>query len=896
MTEHDQSVDALAYNYRLARTVVPEHYELLLMPDLDKANFVGRVKIDVDVLESTQEIVLNSADLGIYEVSLTSQDGTSLPCIIRLDSKRERLHVKVNGSIGKGKWQIALAFRGILNDKLKGFYRSQYKDENGTQHVIACTQFEAADARRAFPCFDEPDFKATFKVSLIVEHSLGVVSNGLAIKQMPLNALEAKQYFPFQLHDMLVDNQALKLIEFATTMKMSTYLVAFVIGRLQKTEPICVNGVDITAWCVPGKEHLTKFALRSACFAICYFERYFGLPYPGGRKLDLLAIPDFASGAMENLACITFREARLLVDENKASAGELESIAEVVMHEIAHMWFGDLVTMHWWHGLWLNEAFATFMEFKCADAFMPNWQLWNRVACTERVPAMRVDALFATRPIEFEVREPEEADAMFDYITYEKGGGVLRMLEQYLGEDIFQKGIALYMARHAYDNTDTNDLWNALEESSGLSVRQIMNNWIMEPGFPLVTVAAEASSIHFHQTPFKYLSYGNIDSDSKSTIWQIPVMLCAKTAQGIVEKKFLLSEENASVYIGENIEWVIVNAGGHGFYRVLYDDSLLSKLTDNRVELSVIERTNIISDMWAGLLAGIRLGNFNDQVFLEMLKLFSDETDPNVWAQIFDALRTIKRTLPKSHRPAFEQYVCQLLRPLHEKLGWHTCNNESEPESVQMRELRASVIRGLAILGGDVQVQEKANSIYADKNAFQNLDGDVCTAILSIVAYRGSKAQYDEFAALAQAPDLPPQERQRYLRALSEFNDLELLQRTLVSCIDPNAIRTQDAPMVIARTMMNEVSRNVTWDFIKNNWQAIVSLYPPSRIVYMCEAVVELATPELESEVRAFFLENPIHGGDKAIAQTLELLQVAILFKQRYEESLMVQFSLSKSA
>src|SRR5580704_16433357 len=451
--------------FRLPRTVEPLVYRLTLAPDLDAATFTGTAEVDVVVHEATDELVVNAIELAIDDVTLTTATGETIDATVALDEATERAMFGLATPVPPGPATLRCSFTGTLNDKLRGFYRSTFTDDAGVTHTIATTQMESTDARRAFPCWDEPDRKAVFEVTLVVADGLAAFSNSPVVDEEPAD-------------------DGRRRVRFAPTMKMSTYLVAFVVGPLEATAPVDVDGVPVRVIYVPGKAHLTAPALECAAHALRFFTEYFGIGYPGD-KLDLVAIPDFAAGAMENLGCVTFREAILLADPESSSRSELERLAEVVEHEIAHMWFGDLVTMKWWNGIWLNEAFATFMALCCLDDYRPDWQTFVGFS-RDKGAALAIDGLHATRPIEFPVHHPDEAAAMFDVLTYEKGASVLWMLEQYLGRDRFRDGVRRYLKAHANSNTETTDLWDAIEQSAdGEPVRELMDTWIFQGGYPL---------------------------------------------------------------------------------------------------------------------------------------------------------------------------------------------------------------------------------------------------------------------------------------------------------------------------------------------------------------------------------------------------------------------------
>ena len=597
---------------------------------------------------------------------------------VALDEPAERARILFPAPIAPGAWRLRLRFTGILNDRLHGFYRSSYKDAAGAAHTIAATQFEATDARRAFPCWDEPAAKAVFGVTLVVPEGLAAISNTAVVSEAPAGP-------------------GRRAVTFADSIRMSTYLVAFVVGELEATPPVMVGKTPLRIWCVPGKTHLARVAQQIGAFSLEFFEQYYGLPYPGD-KLDLLAIPDFAAGAMENLGAVTFRETALLVDEAAASHTEIERVADVVAHEVAHMWFGDLVTMLWWNGIWLNEAFATFMELLAVDAWKPEWKRWVTFGVS-RAAAMGVDGLVNTRPIEFEVKAPKDCEAMFDLLTYEKGASVLRMLEQHIGPEVFRDGVRLYLERHQFGNAETTDLWKALGDASRQPIPEVMDGWIFHPGYPLVRVEADGQGLRLSQRRFTYLG------EDAAGRWRIPIVLRAWVKRGIIEKHVLLDGDDLVVPLPAAPDWAIVNAGGHGFYRVSYAPPLLKKLSGALPRLSPIERFNLVSDSFA--LA--QSGAMSAAEYLELSARFTEETDRNVWAAITGSFAYLNRVIAPEHRSGLEALVRHRLTAAVERLGW-----EAEPEESELlRQLRADLLRAMGVLGNDPVTQERARELYA---------------------------------------------------------------------------------------------------------------------------------------------------------------------------------------
>ncbi|MGE3536305.1 MAG: M1 family metallopeptidase [Candidatus Tectimicrobiota bacterium] len=840
--------------YRLPRTVIPTRYDLTLEPDLHTARFTGQVVITVEIVEPVDSVWLNAAELTISTADIEDSSGQRRPIAeVTLAEEQERLRLGLGAVVAAGAYRLHLAFDGILNDKLHGFYRSTFHDAQGTEHVIATTQFETTDARRAFPCFDEPDFKAVFGVTLLVPREQFALSNAPQIDEQ-------------------VTADGRRRLVFADTMKMSTYLVAFIIGPFEATAPVEVNGVPLRVVHPIDKGHLTTYALEAGAFALRYFTDYYGIPYPG-QKLDLVAIPDFAFGAMENLGCVTFREVLLLVDPQRATQPELMRMADVIAHEIAHMWFGDLVTMKWWNGIWLNEAFATFMATMASDAFNRDWQRWVQFSLA-RSAAFEVDSLQTTRPIEYPVHSPQDANGMFDLLTYEKGGAVLRMLEQYLGETPFRDGIRQYLKRYQYANTETNDLWDALEEVTRAPARRIMDAWIFQRGYPLVSVESDApGTLTLRQQRFGFTP----PAGEQDTVWPVPVGLRYSANGTVSERRELLEARSLTLPLEAPLDWVAVNAGGHGFYRVRYTAHLLQKLTPIMMQhLSPIERYGLVDDTWAAVLAGTT----SAEAFFTFARGFEAETDLDVWTVLSGCLSQLDRLLNGAARQRYQAQLAQLYGPAFARLGW-----EPRPDdTVRDLELRGLLLRVLALSAQQADTIARSRVLHERYlRDSTSVEPNIAAAVAAAVASVGSSDDYAVFLARFKHAATPQEER-RYQTLLASFPGAEAMATTLEMALN-GAIRTQDAPYLVAQCMRHRDQGVQAWHFVRDHWEQMVRVYPDNAIVRMLDGVKALSEPAVAAEVAAFFAQHKVPQGELTLQQHLEKLRVNVALRQREAEA-----------
>ena len=839
--------------FRLPRHTTPSHYDIRLELDLETFTFTGSVGVDIDVVEETDSLVLNAAEVEIKSAGLSS--GVDIP-EITYDDGMEMATLALDSPLKPGGYRLELEHSGIINDQLRGLYRSIYRDADGTEHALATSQCQATDARRIFPCWDEPDFKATYQTTMVVADGLEAHSNTSELGRMPLG--DGRVEFQFD-----------------KTMKMSTYLLAFIAGPFEATAPRVVQGTPIRVIVPKGNLHLTDIAMDNAVFCFEYLSDYYGIPYPAG-KLDHIAIPDFAAGAMENVGLITYRDAYLVIDPEKASQGEKQNSLDVVGHEVAHQWFGNLVTMAWWEGAWLNEAFASFMELKATDAMRPEWKRWLAFQNLEVPWAMSTDQLASTRPIEFEVTHPDEVDQMFDAITYGKGSAVLHMLDEFMGVENFRTGVGNYLRRHSYGNTVTTDLWECLDGASDYPVSAIMDTWVYQRGFPQVDIKVVNGGVELAQR--RYLV---IPDETDTTIWKVPIQLRGSVDGQPFESRYLLEKDEAVVEIEGSIDWIVANAGGYGFYRTNYSDDLFEALLRHTDDLGDNERYALVSDT----LGFVRSSQISASHFLDLVAKFGNEEEHAIWSVITGGLGLIEHhALAEEARERFEAFVSDLVGPVLDRLGWEV----GEDESDLTRKLRGELIATMGNLASDTETIERSRTVVTDLLAGEAVDPEVATAALAVYARHGGPEEYQTLWKAYQESSTPL-DQVRYLRTVAGVVTQPEAMSTLDKIVEGD-IRTQDGFWVFARLLSGKAGPEI-WANARTRWDQVLAAMPGLTRNRVVEGLPALSQPEVAADVKSFFAEHPLPEASRALEQKLELLEANVNLRERETEEVTAYFS-----
>ena len=848
----------------LPGNVVPKHYDLVLEPDFDKFTFEGKVTIDLEVAQDSDSISVNTLELKIHNTTIHA-DGVVLTDSPNLtyDEDTQTTTIALGKKMSKGqKVQLVQTYTGELNDKMAGFYRSKRKDGK----YLAVTQFEATDARRALPCFDEPALKAEFTVTLIADKGLTCLSNmDVASEQEVESKMTGKKRME---------------TKFNRSPRMSTYLLAFIVGELKSISTDKFR-LPIKVWMTPEqKEEDGKFSLDVAAKTLAFYEKAFQAPFPL-PKMDMVAIPDFAAGAMENWGLVTYRVVDLLFDPKTAGASTKERVAEVVQHELAHQWFGNLVTMDFWDGLWLNEGFATWMSWYSCNEFYPEWKVWQTFVIDTLQGALSLDGLRSSHPIEVPVHRAEDINQIFDSISYSKGSAVLRMISKYLGEETFIDGVRRYIKKHAWGNTETTDLWAALSEASGKDVPKVMDIWTKKMGYPVITVTEDAKDASITVKQNRFLRTGDVKPEEDETLY--PVILGLRTKDGVNED-LMLTEREQTFKVDGGLEFYKLNADHSALFRTNYTPERLSKLGEAASNglLTVEDRAGMIAD--AGVLAASGYGSTSG--FLSLLESLGTEDQFVVWNEIISRINAIRNTFifeDDSIKDALKAFQLNLTSTKAHELGWSFSENEDHILSQYK-----SLMFGSAGLAGDKKIASAAREMFDKykKGDYSAIHPNIRSSVFAMAVRDGDEsdwqALFDRFGSADTAD-----ERNTCLRSLGRAKSPELIKKTLGLALSGD-IKTQDIYMPIGGLGSTPLGIEERWKWLTTNWEKINEKLPPtmtmlSSVVSMCCA--SFTQKGQMKDVEQFFASKDKKGFNRSLEQSLDSISAKSNWLQRDEKN-----------
>uniref|UniRef100_A0A336LHN3 Aminopeptidase n=1 Tax=Culicoides sonorensis TaxID=179676 RepID=A0A336LHN3_CULSO len=843
--------------------VRPVHYDLTLKPNLKAFTFDGKTKIKLRVLEETNEIVLNAVKLKVTSTSLLLKDGSEIsPKETKESEKDETITFVFSDPLKMEDTEMEIEFTGELNDKMKGFYRSKYFVEGDDEpRYAAVTQFEATDARRCFPCFDAPEFKATFDITVIAPKKLTTLSNMPVISEFEQDG-------------------NLKVVKFDRSPIMSSYLLAIVVGEFDYIEGKSEDGVLVRVYTPLNKKEQGTYALDVAVKVLPYYKNYFNIGFPL-PKLDLIAIADLACGAMENWGLITYRETLLLVDPSNTSLLKKQHIALTVGHEIAHQWFGNLVTMNWWTHLWLNEGYASFSEFLCTHFLFPEFDIWTQFVTDMYTRALDLDSLKSSHPIEVEVNHPDEIDEIFDEISYNKGACIIRMLHNYIGDADFRKGMHLYLNRHQYGNTKTEDLWKAFAESAAKPVTQVMTNWVKAVGFPVVSVVKSVQTGNkrvLTLTQERFIADGSA-ADEK-TVWMIPISVA--TPKNSNALTFVFDKETTEVTIEDVSEndWIKINPGTVGFYRTQYLPEMLEAFVKHEAIqkriLPPLDRLGLMDDLFAL----IQAGKVSTVEFFKLVDAYRDEDNYTVWQAICTNLHKLQLLLSHTdYSPLFDKFCVKLYTPIAKKLGWVKRADESHLDTL----LRPLVLARLISSGCETTINE-AKEMF--KKQGSNVDADLRQLVYKAVMQSGNQATFDEMLKVYRSAE-SQEEKDRLGLAFGAIRDQSVLVKVLEFAMSEEP-RSTETVRIISAAAINIKGRDLTWKFFKDNAKAFQAKYEGGYLLsWMAKSLTEnFASEEKAVEVETFFKENVFPGTERTIQQAVETIRLSAKWLKRDRASI----------
>ncbi len=832
---------------RLSPDISPSKYFIQIEPNLVDFTFEGNEVIHLDIKKKVKSFSLHSSDLKISEAKLVS-GSDSYSAKIKYNPKSEEVLLTFPGSFS-GKGRLHISFHGVINDQLRGLYRSKYLHKSKDQY-LATTQFEATDARRMFPCFDEPSHKAKFILEVVVPKKHTVISNTIEQTIIP-------------------HKPGYKIVRFEPTPKMSTYLLALILGELEHLKAKSKRGVQIRVHTTPGKKQQAKYALEFTKKALDYLEDYFGIPYPM-PVLDLIAVPDFSAGAMENWGAITFRETLLLVDEAQSPFSQKQRVAEVIAHELVHQWFGNLVTMEWWTHLWLNESFATYMAYVTVDAIYPDWNFWTKFVLEEQSFALQQDSLHSTHPIEVPVNHPDEIAEIFDAISYAKGASVLRMLSNYIGEDNFQNGLSLYLKKHSYKNTSSVHLWEAFEKVSGLPVRQMMKVWTTKSGFPVITAKLSNNELNLKQEEFKQLS----NKKGTSALWPVPLLI--ETGENQYLPPMLMKSKIAKVKINPSTKYLNLDYNDSSLTIINYDVALLASLLPllQEKKINTLDRLALVRDSL--LLA--KSGRLSTELYLEILTFLNNEQSYVVWSEVARGVNQIRRMLAGTKAEFnFEKYSKEIFSGLLEQkvIGLKPKKGESNNNAM---------LRGIAFseagLSGYKPAKDEAVRLFKHTQSGKGINPNLRSAVYAIVSKYGGTTAHKDLQKLYTESDFATHKQQLLFGMINGCTKKN--QKLLLDFIFSESVRDQDRPFAISAAILNPEIKNFAWSSVKANWSDLLQKYGGSKMMGTLITGTQSFNSNSELKSLQLFLKGKkIPAAKQAISQTIEKIQINLNWQNR---------------
>lgn len=825
---------------RLYSSFQPDSYAVELNINPMQMSIKGKVVIDgVKVGRPSQRLTFHQKNLNVKSVKVTTitTKGNKELKVSRINYQKsiDELRLHFAQLIYPGRYRVEIEYYGRINTKLHGVYAAKFKDKNQTK-VIICTQLESHYAREALPCIDEPEAKSVFSLTLKTPKSLPtVISNTDVIKVQEVAG-----------HT---------VTKFADTPKMSTYLLAFVAGELKYLESSTKNGVRVRTYATAGNVKHTEFALECAKQTLDFYDEYFAIRYPLS-KCDLIALPDFAAGAMENWGCITFREQSLIVDPRNTSLDLKQYVANVIAHELTHQWFGNLVTMRWWNDLWLNESFASWMSYLAVNHLFPEWQVWTQFIVDEQSIGLKQDSLEHTHPIEVKINNPEEIRTVFDPITYEKGASVLTMLHDYLGSHKYREGIRLYLKRYSYANTSTEDLWQALEEASGLPVKKFMVSWTTQSGYPLLKTNYYEGSVHIEQHRF----YINPNADKDRNIWPVPLF-----SELDVGRNNPLWHRSLNLTLNSPPTSVLLNKGRRGFYRVIYDNQTFSNImSDDFInKVSDVDRLGLIADAFEAAKGGY----LPTLTALDMLKAYFSESSVVVWDVISSALGSLRTVMDDEKlRDQMKPFIRSLVKNELKRLGFN-----SKPSDSHFDRLLRPIILGMAAIADEPSVLKEIKELFYAVRP-EAIDPDIRGVVYVTIARHGTETDFDLLVKMHNESS-SAEERLKLAAAITSFKQPEINKRA-ISLIRSEEVRLQDVGYWVSYIFANPYSRDLAWPWLKENWGWLrdnlgedISFYRLPLYVARC-----YSSADFLQEFTDFFTKNMPVGLDRSLKQAIETI------------------------